>query len=69
MIITNHTQPKASVEVVNYIQQKIGLNPKALELGLRQSDLEQAPLPIVLWSFGLLSITQYMKVIDWQKNN
>ena len=69
MIITNHTQPKASIELVNYLQNTIGLNPKALELGLRQADLEQAPLPIVLWSFGLLSLNQYMKVIDWQKSN
>ena len=69
MIITNQTQPKAKPDLVNYLTQKIGLNIKALELGMRQADLEQAPLPIVLWSFGLLSLKQYLNVIDWEKDN
>ena len=41
---------------------------QALNLGLRQAELEQAPLPIVLWSFGLLSLEQLQQVLDWQDN-
>jgi hypothetical protein len=33
---------------------------------LRQAELEQAPLPIVLWSFGLLNLEQLQTVLDWQ---
>ena len=68
MIITSQTQPNPSPKLINFLQQKIALNQKALELGLRQAELEQAPLPVVLWSFGLLSLTQYMKVLDWEKD-
>ncbi len=67
MIITSHPLPKVSSELIKFLQEKIGLNQKAMELGLRQSELEQAPLPIVLWSFGLLTLRQYIQVIDWQK--
>ena len=35
-------------------------------LVLGQAELEQAPLPVVLWSFGLLNLTQYQDVLDWQ---
>ena len=33
-----------------------------------QAELEQAPLPIVLWSFGLLSLNQLEEVFDWQNS-
>ena len=31
------------------------------------AELEQAPLPIVLWSFGLLNLLQYQEVLEWQR--
>ena len=69
MIITSHHRPKATLTLKNYLQQKIGLSDKALDLGLRQAHIEQAPLPIVLWSFGLLSLHQYQQVLNWQRDN
>ena len=69
MVITSHNQPSPSTSLLNYLQQNIGLSKKAMELGIRQSELEQAPLPIVLWSFGLLSLKQYQQVLDWEKEN
>lgn len=69
MVITSHKQSKVSNNLINYIQQKIGLSQKAIDLGMRQADIEQAPLPIILWSFGLLTLLQYQKVLDWQKEN
>ena len=69
MIITSHNQNQASVALIEFLQKKIGLSQKALSLGIRQSKIEQAPLPVVLWSFGLLDLIQYQQVIDWQKNN
>ncbi len=69
MIITSHEQPEPTVQLKNFLEQKIGLTENALNLGIRQSHLEQAPLPIVLWSFGLLSLEQYQQVQDWQIQN
>lgn len=69
MVITSHKQPAGSSKLLEYLQQKIGLSDKALNLGIRQAEIEQAPLPIVLWSFGLLSLSQYQKVLDWEKQN
>ena len=55
-----------TAELINFLQQRLGLSGSALTLGLRQAELEQAPLPIVLWSFGLLSLDQLQQVFDWQ---
>ena len=50
---------------MQYLQRQIGLSTEALNLGLRQAELEQSPLPIVLWSFGLLNLEQLQQVLDW----
>ena len=68
MVVCSHPQPPASEDLLNFLQQRLGLSSNALNLGLRQAELEQAPLPIVLWSFGLLSLAQLQQVLDWQNS-
>jgi len=53
--------------LIAFLQQRLGLSENAINLGIRQAHLEQAPLPVVLWSFGLLSLAQYQEVLDWQQ--
>ena len=69
MINTSHPQPEASQELIDFLQQRLSLSDQAIKLGLRQAKQEQAPLPIVLWSFGLLSLSQYESVLDWQSDH
>ncbi|WP_115161764.1 DUF2949 domain-containing protein [Synechococcus sp. UW86] len=68
MVMSSQRQPPATEALLQFLQRRLGLSPSALELGQRQAELEQAPLPIVLWSFGLLSLQQLEDVFDWQKN-
>ena len=68
MVMSSQRQPPATDALLHFLQRRLGLSPNALELGQRQAELEQAPLPIVLWSFGLLSLQQLEDVFDWQKN-
>lgn len=67
MVISSDPQLKASADLLAYLQGKLGLSLSAINLGLRQAELEQAPLPVVLWSFGLLSLQGYQDVLDWQQ--
>ena len=53
-------------ELEQLLLRSVGVSLNALQLGLRQAELEQAPLPIVLWSFGLLNLEQLQTVLDWQ---
>ena len=68
MVVCSHPQPAASKELQDFLLCKLGLSSNALNLGLRQAELEQAPLPIVLWSFGLLNLEQLQQVLDWQNS-
>ena len=68
MVMSSQRQPPATDALLQFLQRRLGLSPSALELGQRQAELEQAPLPIVLWSFGLLSLQQLEYVFDWQNS-
>ena len=68
MEMSSERQPPPSDALLQFLQRRLGLSPSALELGQRQAELEQAPLPIVLWSFGLLSLQQLEDVFDWQNS-
>jgi len=65
MVQSSDPQPPPSPLLLQFLRERLGLSEKALQLGQRQAELEQAPLPVVLWSFGLLSLTQYQQVLDW----
>ena len=66
MIYTNQPQSEPSDELCKYLLNDLRITEEALELGIRQSKLENAPLPIVLRSFGLLTIDQFQEVLNWQ---
>jgi len=68
MVMSSQRQPPATDALLQFLQRRLGLSPSALELGQRQAELEQTPLPIVLWSFGLLSLQQLEEVFDWQNS-
>ena len=68
MVMSSQRQPPATDALLQFLQRRLGLSPSALELVQRQAKLEQAPLPIVLWSFGLLSLQQLEDVFDWQNS-
>ncbi|MEN9541616.1 MAG: hypothetical protein RLZZ459_1707 [Cyanobacteriota bacterium] len=66
MVICSSPQPPPSEALLRRLRQELGLSDSALELGLRQAELEQAPLPVVLWRFGLISLDQLDRLLTWQ---
>ena len=65
MVFSSNPQPQASPQMLRFLREKLGISENALALGQRQAEIEQAPLPVVLWSFGLLSLPQYQELLDW----
>ena len=69
MIITNNSIQPTTDELCNFIIDKLGISQEALELGLQRSNLENAPLPIVMWSYGLITLRQLKIILLWLKDN
>ena len=70
MVISSGTPPPPPPQaLLRYLRNQLGLSESALALGLRQAQLEQAPLAVVLWRFGLISLEQLEQVLQWQDAN
>ncbi|MBM5797889.1 MAG: DUF2949 domain-containing protein [Cyanobacteria bacterium M_surface_7_m2_040] len=67
MVISTTPQPPPAPALLRYLRQQLGLSESALALGLKQAEQEQAPLPVVLWRFGLISLEQLDAVFSWQE--
>ena len=69
MINTSNSINPPSTELCNFIIDKLGISQGALELGIKRSYLENSPLPIVMWSYGLITLSQLKIILLWLKNN
>ncbi len=69
MVNTSHSINQPSEELRNFIINKLGISQSALELGVKRSFLENSPLPVVMWSYGLITINQLQIILSWLKEN
>ena len=69
MINTSNSINPPSTELCNFILDKLGISQEALELGIKRSSLENSPLPVVMWSYGLITLSQLKIILLWLKNN
>ena len=65
---TNNIYPP-SEELCNFIIDQLGISQSAIELGIKRSCLENSPLPIVMWSYGLITLSQLNIIHLWLKDN
>ena len=54
-----------SREIIIYLFNVIGLNESSVELGLKLSMKNNTPLPIILWSYGMLTIEELDKLYSF----
>tara|TARA_Y100001968_G_scaffold208139_1_gene191291 strand:- start:1568 stop:1777 length:210 start_codon:yes stop_codon:yes gene_type:complete len=66
---TNNCINPPDDDLCNFIICKLGISESALQLGIKRSSLENSPLPIVMWSYGLITISQLQMILMWLKDN
>jgi len=54
-----------SREMINYLFNEIGLEESSIELGLKLSIRNNTPLPILLWSYGMITIEELDKLYSF----
>ena len=51
-----------SENIIHYLVDEIGLDESVIELGLKLSLRKKTPLPILLWSYGMLTLEELDKL-------
>ena len=54
-----------SQEMIIYLFNVLGLDESTIELGIRLSKKNNTPLPILLWSYGMLTIEELDKLYSF----
>ena len=52
-------------EIIIYLFNELGLDEASIELGLKLSMKNNTPLPIILWSYGMLTIEELDKLYSF----
>ena len=54
-----------SKEIIIYLFNEVGLDESSIELGLKLSIKNNTQLPILLWSYGMLTIQELDKLYSF----
>ena len=52
-------------EMIIYLFNEVGLKESSIELGIKLSIKNNTPLPILLWSYGMLTIEELDKLYSF----
>ena len=54
-----------SKEMIIYLFNEVGLEESSIELGIKLSKKNNTPLPVLLWSYGMLTIEELDKLYSF----
>ena len=54
-----------SKNMINFLIYEIGLDEKSIELGIKLSMRNNTALPVLLWSYGMLTIEELDKLYSF----
>ncbi len=54
-----------SKDMIIYLFNEVGLEESSIELGIKLSIKNKTPLPILLWSYGMLTIEELDKLYSF----
>ena len=54
-----------SREIIIYLLNEVGLEESSIELGIKLAIKNNTPLPILLWSYGMLTIEELDKLYSF----
>ena len=52
-------------DIIIYLFNEVGLDEASIELGIKLSSRNNTPLPILLWSYGMLTIEELDKLYSF----
>jgi hypothetical protein len=55
----------SNIRLIQFLQHELAVSPAEIDMLLRHPEQEQAPLQMILWQYGLISLTQLGQIFDW----
>jgi hypothetical protein len=58
-------QRNSDKKLMNFLHQELELSKSDIAVALRHQQLDNGPLPMLLWQYGLVNLEQLEKILDW----
>ncbi len=52
-------------KLIHFLEQEMAVSPAELAVLLRHPERDYAPLPMLLWQYGLVTLNQLSQIFDW----
>ncbi len=57
--------PNTYSPLIRFLQEDLSISADSIAVTLRHSEKQQAPLPMVLWQYGLVTLEQLEQIYQW----
>ncbi len=55
----------SNTPLIQFLHHELAISAAEMDVLLRHPELAYAPLPMLLWQYGLISLQQLAQVFDW----
>lgn len=52
-------------ELIKFLREELAVPTSSIDLALKQTEQPVSQLPIVLWNYGLVTLSQLGQIFDW----
>ena len=57
--------PGRFAQFMQFLQEDLAISESSLALALRHWEQSHAPMPMILWQYGLVTLEQLDRIYDW----
>ncbi|MBW4500119.1 MAG: DUF2949 domain-containing protein [Scytonema hyalinum WJT4-NPBG1] len=55
----------SDIKLIDFLQTELALSTVDISVALRKHELDNSPLAMLLWQYGLVDIQQLERIFDW----
>ncbi|NJL89130.1 MAG: DUF2949 domain-containing protein [Coleofasciculaceae cyanobacterium SM2_1_6] len=59
--------PTRYSRLIKFLQEELSISKASIAMTLRHSESEAAPLPMLLWQYGLVTLEQLERIYKWME--
>jgi Protein of unknown function (DUF2949) len=57
--------PNINIKLIHFLHNELELSNADIAVALRHRELNNGPLPMLLWQYGLINLEQLERIFDW----
>ncbi|MDV2999564.1 MAG: hypothetical protein N5P05_001170 [Chroococcopsis gigantea SAG 12.99] len=62
-------EPDIQKNLISFLEDELSISNDSISLALRHQQFPFASLPMLLWQYGLISLSQLDSIFDWLEIN